>query len=312
MISRRNFMTGLAVAGTLPLSSRLAASAPAAATAGDGAVSLRVVSANIRVALAEDEEKGVGWSQRRDLCLDILEEQSADIVCLQEVLWIQAVDLRKRFSDHTLFGFEGPEMDGRYEGYHGIAKNPILFSNRRFEWIAAGTQWLSETPHLAGSESWGTARARHVNWVRLRDRQTDRQFRVLNTHLDHRSQPAREGQIGTLLGEAAAYAEDFPQVLAGDFNARINNRVIEMVREAGWSCTYEAVHGPGDPGFTTHRFMGEGYPEWLAPRKPPGRIDFIWSRGPIRSVASHIIRDHRDGRYPSDHYFLAADLRIGS
>ena len=201
-------------------------------------------------------------------------------------------------------------MDGKLEGYHGIAKNVVMFARDRFEQVSCGGFWLSETPHLAGSMSWDTARARHVNWVRLKERASGRELRVLTTHLDHKSQPARERQIQMILDEAALYADSFPQLLAGDLNARITNPVVDRIRAAGWKDTYEAVHGPGDPGFTTHRFMGEKYPEWLAPKTPPGRIDFIYSRGPVKSLASHIVKDSRDGRYPSDHYFLSAQVEL--
>ncbi|MCH5686767.1 hypothetical protein LWM68_22410 [Niabella sp. W65] len=40
----------------------------------------------------------------------------------QEVLKVQAEDIRKAFPHFNLFGFEGPEMDAHPTGYHGIAK----------------------------------------------------------------------------------------------------------------------------------------------------------------------------------------------
>ena len=134
-------------------------------------------------------------------------------------------DLERGLPEFASFGFVGPEMDARQVGYPGIAKNPILYSRARYDLVAAGGFWLSETPHLPGSLSWDSARARHVNWVRLRDRASHRQFRVLNTHLDHQSQRAREEQIKMILAEAAFYPADFPQFLAGDFNAGAANPV---------------------------------------------------------------------------------------
>src|SRR5690606_23215938 len=112
--------------------------------------------------------------------------------------------------DHFSFGFEGPEMDAFTEGYHGIAKNPIFFSKKRYELLSAGGFWLSETPLVAGSKSWNTARARHVNWVRLRDKKTGADFRVLNLHLDHKSQLAKEEQTKLVLKEAKQYEGDYP------------------------------------------------------------------------------------------------------
>ncbi|MCH5599796.1 endonuclease/exonuclease/phosphatase family protein [Niabella ginsengisoli] len=87
----------------------------------------RVLSSNIRVALPEDEAKGRGWSHRKEVCLQVIKKQQPDIVCFQEVLKVQAEDIRKAFPSFQLLGFDGPEMDAYKEGYHGIAKNPILF-----------------------------------------------------------------------------------------------------------------------------------------------------------------------------------------
>ena len=43
--------------------------------------------------------------------------------------------------------------------------------------------------------AWGTARARHCNWVRLRDKSTGVEFRVMDIHLDHISEAARQAQM---------------------------------------------------------------------------------------------------------------------
>ncbi len=206
--------------------------------------------------MPEDEAAGNGWKARRELCLEVIRAQKPDIVCLQEVLREQMADLERGFPAFGSFGFEGPEMDARMEGYQGIAKNPILYSRERYELVTAGGFWLSETPHLPGSLSWESARARHVNWVRLRERASRRQFRVLSTHLDHQSQRAREEQMKLILAEAALYAPEFPQVLAGDLNASATNPVLKLALDAGWTDSHTAAPGPRDEGNTTHGFLG--------------------------------------------------------
>jgi endonuclease/exonuclease/phosphatase family metal-dependent hydrolase len=262
------------------------------------------------VPLPEDEAAGNGWKARRELCLDVIRAQKPDVICLQEVLRVQMEDLERGFPAFGSFGFEGPEMDARMVGYQGIAKNPILYSRERYDLISAGGFWLSETPHLPGSLSWDSARARHVNWVRLRDRASRRQLRVLNTHLDHQSQQAREEQIKMILAEAALYAPEFPQLLSGDFNAGAANFVLKLALDAGWTNTHTAAPGPRDDGNTTHGFLGAKYtPKTEAARKR-GPIDFILTHGPVSTLSWKIIRDSRDGRYPSDHYFVATKVNL--
>lgn len=300
--SRRTFLRHAGAAAVLPLLPRLRA-APAASAGRPHTV----LTCNIRVALPEDEAAGHGWKARRGLCLDVIRAQRPDLIGFQEVLREQMEDLERGLPEFSAFGFAGPEMDARREGYHGIAKNPILYSKQRYEWISAGGFWLSETPHLPGSLSWDSARARHVNWLRLRERATGREFRLLNTHLDHQGQRAREEQMKLILAEAAVYAPDFPQLFTGDFNARASNPAVRLALEAGWTHTQAAAPGPRDDGFTGHAFLGPAYRVKSAAPGPQA-IDHILTRGPVVTRSWRIIRDARDGRFPSDHYFIAAEV----
>lgn len=307
MLSRRNLIKvlgGAAFAASLPRPLR----ARGNNLQNTGAAPHKILTCNIRVALPEDEAKGNGWNDRKELCARVIRDQYPDIVCLQEVIRPQPDDLEKSLPGFRSFGFSGPEMDRYREGYHGIAKNPIMFSESRYEMISGGCYWLSETPLLTGSKSWNTARARHVNWVRLRERSSGKEFRVLNTHLDHRAQEAREKQAAVIAEESGQYLPDFPQLLAGDFNASASNTVYGIIRKGNWEDSYTAIHGEAEPGFTVHNFLGENHPRKASRRK----IDFIFSRGKIQAVSAAIIKDHEGGRYPSDHYFVSAEVVLST
>jgi endonuclease/exonuclease/phosphatase family metal-dependent hydrolase len=309
MMKRRTFIRNLGLAASFPWFGRAARAAPDAPAKANAAAHT-ILSCNIRVALPEDEATGNGWNARRELCIDVIRAQKPDLICLQEVLREQMADLERAFPTFGSFGFEGPEMDARRVGYHAIAKNPIFYARARYDLVSAGGFWLSETPHLPGSLSWESARARHINWVRLRDRASRRQFRVLSTHLDHVSQHAREEQIKLILAEAAVYPPEFPQVLAGDFNAGATNPVLKLALDAGWTNSHTAAPGPRDEGNTTHGFLGPKYtPKTEAGRKR-GPIDFILTHGPVSTLKWRIVRDGRNGRYPSDHYFVAAEIKL--
>ncbi len=310
-MNRRTFITNLGLAASFPWLCRSALAAPPAAPDA-GTASHTILTCNIRVALPEDDATGNGWKARRDLCMEVIRAQQPDLFCLQEVLRVQMEDLKQGFPSFASFGFEGPEMDAGGPGYHGIAKNPVFYSRERYELVAEGGFWLSETPHLPGSLSWGSARARHVNWVRLRDRASGRQFRLLDTHLDHISQHAREEQMKMILAEAALYAPDFPQILAGDFNSDASNPVLKLALDAGWTNTQTAAPGPRDNGYTVHGFLGPKYVAKTKAGRKRGPIDFILTHGPVSTLDWKIIRDSRDGRYPSDHYFVGAKLAFKS
>lgn len=267
---------------------------------------LRVLTCNIRVDLEEDAAKGLGWQQRRAACLEVIKRQRPDIIGFQEVLYNQFIAIKDAMPEYVALGFDGPEMDAIKTGYHGIAKNPVLFSKKRFELLAAGTYWLSETPLIGGSVSWGSARARNACWVRLYDRYSKKEFRLVNLHLDHVNAEAKLKQIAVVLDESAQYADGFVQVMTGDFNVGPDSQVHQNVLSAGWKDTFIELHGAKDFGGTTHGFKGEQYEKKDRAKK----IDFIFTKGPVVPKASVIIKDNVKGIYPSDHYFLFAELEL--
>lgn len=306
-LNRRNFLKNVSlIAGASCL--------PVVAGANDffGEIPIQsrlhtVLGCNIRVALPEDDAVGKGWSARKKSCIAIIKAQKADLIGFQEVLKVQADDLKKAMPTYGCFGFEGPEMDVNPETYNGIAKNIIMYAKKRYEVVGAGIYWLSETPEIAGSKSWNTARARHVNWLRLKDKNTGLEFRVLAVHLDHKEQEARNKQGQMIVKECNQYLPNFPQLLIGDFNVTAKNPVYEIITNGGWKDTYTAANGDKDPGATFHNFEGKNY----AKAKTNGKIDFIFTKGKCTTVNSEIVDDQVDGVYPSDHFFIKSQISIG-
>ena len=290
----------LTLLSALPLCLPLSAKRPAG--------QYRIMTCNIRITGLEEDAPYPErvWENRRDLCVKTIRERKPDMFCLQEVIYDSDKWFEEKFKDYFAYGFPGPEMDPYTEGYHFIGKNVIFFRKDRFDFVSAGGYWLSETPLIGGSMSWGTARARHCNWVRLRDRKTGKEFRLLDVHLDHKSDPARKEQIKVVMADCAQYPADLPQIICGDFNSGIENEPIQYIKsQDGWKEMYEAVHGEGEAGFTAHSFLGDGY----APKKNR-RIDFIFYRGNVTVLDAEIVKDHVGKMYPSDHYFVLADFKL--
>ena len=197
-------------------------------------------------------------------------------------------------------------MDPYTEGYHFIGKNVIFFRTDKFEFVGSGCYWLSEDPLISGSMSWETNRARHCNWVRLRDKKTGKEFRILDIHLDHISDAARREQIKIIVRECEQYSKDFPQILCGDFNAGIKSAPIKYIHaQDGWKEMYEDIHGMGEYGYTCHAFLGPNHKS-----KSNRRIDFIFHRGNVQTLSCDVVTDHVGNMYPSDHYFIEANFRI--
>jgi endonuclease/exonuclease/phosphatase family metal-dependent hydrolase len=170
--------------------------------------------------------------------------------------------------------------------------------------ISAGGFWLSETPHIAGSKSWDSACVRLANWVRLEDRTTGTEFRVVNTHLDHVSQVAREQQAQLVVEDTLAYPESYAQILTGDMNCDFRNKAVDIFKAGGWIDTYGMVHGTEDPGHTYHDFLGPKYNSVI------GKMDWIFTRGQTKVIDAVVIKDYLDERFPSDHYFVNATVIV--
>jgi endonuclease/exonuclease/phosphatase family metal-dependent hydrolase len=190
-------------------------------------------------------------------------------------------------------------VDKRPRRFQAI-KNVILFSQDRYELVAGGTYWLSETPLVPGSHLTGEGLPRHVTWVRLKDRATGRQFRVLDTHLGLK-QPLRQKQAEIIAAETQPYADDFPQLLCGDFNSTATSSEHRVLLDAGWRDTYAAVHVAATPGATTA-------PATAPP--PPHKIDFVFYRGSVKPLAAETFRNPDPARPASDHPFVSADVEI--
>lgn len=255
---------------------------------------MRVLTCNVRYSGAADGENA--WEFRKELCLRVVRQQVADLICCQEMTGEQRDFFMAGLPEYEWFG-----MSDRPHNDNPV--NSIFYRRARFRRISAGGYWLSETPHITGSRAWNTAVLRVCNWLRLAEHPGGPEFRLVNTHLDHISQPAREHQIGLILEDAAAYLPDYPQILTGDLNCNVQNPAIQAILKEGWTDTYHAVHNDYNPGNTFHAFNGP------ADANADGKIDWIFTHGALRTLDAQLVTTQENGRYPSDHYFVVADLK---
>lgn len=266
-------------------------------------VRFKILSCNIRVDVPADGESGNGWNDRKALCAEVMLAQKADLICVQECQNKHFSDLSQSLTGFDAYGLCNPALEFS-------RNNAIFYSRDRFEMVSAGGFWLSETPHVAGSISWDSARPRFANYVDLKESASGRDLRVWNLHFDHIGQTARENQARVFVEGAQVFGDELPQFVTGDFNADASNPCIDVVKAGGWQDTYTVIHGAEEPGITYHAFIG---PEFATKRSPGnfvGKMDFVFCKGPVKALSAGIIRDNRNGRYPSDHYFVSAEVTL--
>ena len=252
---------------------------------------LRIMSFNIRLPAESD---GVDyWETRKPLAVRMLREQQPDVIGLQELVKAQADYLARELPQYAWFG-RGREADG------GGEHMGVFYRKDRLTVIESGDFWLSDTPDVAGSITWGHPHPRMVTWALFEQRSDGRRFYLFNTHLPYRDEDeaARLKGAQAIARHLATLPDDVPVVLTGDFNTTPDSdahAVLAGTLQDAWT-TAPRVEGIDA---TFHGFTG----------KADRRIDWIFVRGAqLESITSVTTRWNH--RYPSDHFPLVATLRL--
>ncbi|MBK1884225.1 endonuclease/exonuclease/phosphatase family protein [Luteolibacter pohnpeiensis] len=267
-------------------------------SAQDSQSTLKVLSFNLRYLNPGDT--GIhSWEVRRDLVANVIKKNAPDVLGIQEGLRPMLDDLDNRLSGYAEVGCG--RADGKTEG----EASAIFVRTDRFTIQESGTFWLSDTPDVVGSKSWGNRVVRICTWVRLLDRQAGKFFYFFNTHLDHEAQLARENGIKLILQRIADCKFPGPFILTGDFNAEPENPIHQIIRENPlapfdvWKTLNPDT--PESESGTFHGFEGN---------TDGNRIDYIYASNDIEGLQSAILHDSENGIYPSDHYPVSAILKF--
>ncbi len=234
---------------------------------------MRVMSFNIRNGLADD---GVNsWLHRRHLVAKVIRESNADIIGLQEVFEFQLDYLKSELSEYAFYSI------GREDGDTEGEQCSILWRADVFHLIDMGTFWLSDTPDIPNSMTWGNQITRICSWLGIYEG-----FYFYNTHWDHESAEARRKSAEMI---ASQHLSSVPWIVIGDFNAEPNSVELGPLVEME-GC--EFVSKDNSIG-TFHDFIGG----------PDGKcIDHMFVGGGIKAKFVEVVRTSENGIYPSDHY----------
>lgn len=285
------------------------------ASAGEAApLEVGLVSFNIRYGTAADGANA--WEHRREMVTGLLARLDADIVGLQEALRFQLDEIEAALPGYVEIGV------GRDDGATAGEYSALLVRAERFAIDASGTFWLSETPDVPGSTSWGNGITRICTWARLVEKESGRGVYVFNTHLDHQSQPSRERGAELIAARIAerTHAEE-PVVLMGDLNAGEDNRAVRYLRgeivraseEAAWP-GHEPAESPrlADAFRAAHAEAREvgTFSGFHLGATGGDKIDHILVSGGARVLDAGIDRTSEDGRYASDHFAVWARVAL--
>jgi endonuclease/exonuclease/phosphatase family metal-dependent hydrolase len=238
------------------------------------------------------------WPQRRPVMRRCIESVNPDLIGTQEGVYRQLKDIA---TDLPTYDWIGLGRDGGSRGEFMA----VFYRRERFEPLEFDHFWLSDTPAVIASSTWGHTNRRMVTWVKFRDRASGLEFHFWNTHLDHAVQPAREKAAALIRERVAALPTTLPVLLVGDFNAVAGDNPVYdlLVKEAGFQDTWTLAAERGNAEVNSfHNFQG--------PSPGGKRIDWILLRGRAEVAASEIVTFAEAGQYPSDHFPVVAWLKL--
>lgn len=269
----------------------------------------KVMTFNIRYGTAKDSLNS--WENRKSILIDCLRNYKPDILGTQESLDFQIDFIKAAFPQWKVFGVgryhDVPQPDRPHESMAGESCK-ILYDPNKFEVIKEGTYWHSDTPEVSASKTWGNDLPRITTWGILRDKNSDQQFVLMNTHF-HWDEPYVSNTTNLIIRKWREIADGRPTILMGDFNLEPTSTTHELfcgrtggdTMRGNFIDCWQVLGKSEDNAGTSHRFNGS---------KSRGRIDWILvtPQFDVKSIA--IIYDNANGRYPSDHYPVFAELRL--
>jgi len=258
-------------------------------------------------------EAALAWSQREPLLIQEIQRHEPDVICLEEVDCFS--QLLSQLDGAGFAGVWVPKPSSpclKFKDNMGPDGNAVFFRRSRFELLKSYHRVLNADTE--GKPSSGT-----LLLCQLEHRETKKRVTVCCTHLK-----AKKGFEGVRLAQARHLLDIIKEekgertILAGDFNAGLDERVYQLVKEdGGLESAYNHVLSK-EPEYTTWKLRGNA----ADPSKPLEKkdtIDFIFfDPKTLRSEAVLNLPSAKDlGEgllpnmiFPSDHMSMVAKLSM--
>jgi endonuclease/exonuclease/phosphatase family metal-dependent hydrolase len=255
---------------------------------------LHVMTYNIRRRMAHTTQHSPDlWTRRRTHLQTLLRREMPTLLATQEGLPDQVEFVAQALGpDYHRIG-HGRNADGDGE------QCAVFFDTRRLTLNEWKQRALSDSPHVAGSRSWGNMLPRIVVSADFTDLATGIRFSVFNAHFDHfsRNSRARSARMLNDLVEAI----ETPAIVLGDMNAGVRSAPYRILtggplRDA-WTNARERL----TPAWGT-------YSGYRRPKQGGKRIDWLLVTGTVTVEAVGINAVRFRGAAASDHEPVQARL----
>ena len=291
----------------------------------------RAANFNIRTGLADDGPDA--WPHRKAKTVAALKAFAPDLVGLEEPTESQWDDLTAALKpDWSPVAHDRKDTHGAESHLQGL-----FYRTARYDRVKDGVFWLSDTPAVPGSvtwpQDWG---ARICDWAVLKDRTAGKELLFAVVHTDTNG-AAWLPSVKVIAGELPKLADGRPIVCVGDFNCAAGCEAHAWItKEGGFADTWTQTGQPDLAVTTFNAFKPipklplhdmpmlekwlhdtcdsvpafAHYPAHVLKHKNY-RIDWILTKGGFTTNAAAVDTRLYEGRTPSDHWPITADLEWG-
>ena len=172
--------------------------------------------------------------------------------------------------------------------------NPILYKADKLELIKSET--IDINP--GGRFFIGSWLPRIFTAGIFKEKGTNKNFCVINTHLDKDSSSIRNKQVKMILNYVSKNANNIPVVIMGDFNTGIEGEFKEIFEREGFNFARDKAKTNEGPQETRTGWNNEQLKS----------IDHIMVKN--MDVSKFAVIENKEGQYPSDHRPVIAEISL--
>ncbi|NBD31088.1 MAG: endonuclease [Alphaproteobacteria bacterium] len=238
-----------------------------------------------------------GWHRRKAPLDAAFKAIGADLFALQESETFPATnrDGTNLTLDYLLQRNPGVAAAATGDPADFPSTQPMLYRTDRLTLLDQGWFFFSETPDVIYSRTFDGSWPAFASWAEFQDA-TGQRVRVVNVHFEYRSRSNRRLSAALVRDRIAPVIDaGTPVLLVGDINAMHGAATMDQLEQAGLSFLHV-------DGATYHFNRGINL---------FGAIDHIAHSAGIVPLGDPVVLRRRFGdTWPSDHYPVAADLRL--
>lgn len=245
-----------------------------------------IITYNVRC-ITDADEGEFAWKKRASLICDLLQENTPSIICMQE-------NKEKQYEFFKKY-LKGYNTVATYRDDSSLKECiPIFFRDDMYELVETQTFWLSDTPDTM-SNTWDAAYFRICTFVILKNKTTNKQFIIGNTHLDYENQEIQAKSIQLICDRLIPY--NLPTIIMGDFNCTPDSKAIDIAKQH----FVDVGQGFEDETKGTVNYFKEDYQNI--------KIDFMFQLPNSFSINKYQVIDKKyKGHYASDHFPIYAEI----